>query len=77
MVQEFVDYAANSEGKGGVVGLGIRSEEIKGAAHDSSWRSIMMSIRGGDNILVLCECMSLKMAGAFETLFVGEDVKVF
>merc|ERR1719195_988498 len=33
------------EGKGGVVGLGIRSEEIKGVSHDSLWRSMMESIR--------------------------------
>ena len=45
MVQELVDYAAKNEGKGGVVGLGIRSEEIKGVSHDSLWRSMMESIR--------------------------------
>jgi len=45
MVQELVDYAAKMEGKGGVVGLGIRSEEIKGVSHDSLWRSMMESVR--------------------------------
>merc|ERR1719512_482296 len=45
MIQELVDYAARTEGKGGVVGLGIRSEEIKGVSHDSLWRSTMESIR--------------------------------
>ena len=30
MVEELVVYAAKNEGKGGVVGLGTRSEEIKG-----------------------------------------------
>merc|ERR1719232_2249475 len=45
MVQELIDYAAKTEGKGGVVGLGIRSEEIKSVSHDSLWRSIMESIR--------------------------------
>merc|ERR1719433_2428826 len=30
---------------GEVVGLGIRSEEIKGVSHDSLWRSMMASIR--------------------------------
>ena len=45
MVQELVDYAAKTEGKGGVVGLGIRSEEIKGVSHDSLWRSMTESIR--------------------------------
>merc|ERR1719203_2684437 len=45
MIQELVDYAAKTGGKGGVVGLGIRSEEIKGVSHDSLWRSIMESVR--------------------------------
>merc|ERR1712127_462096 len=45
MVQELIDYAATMEGKGGVVGLGIRSEEIKGVSHDSLWRSMMENIR--------------------------------
>lgn len=45
MVQELSDYAAKMEGKGGVVGLGIRSEEIKGVSHDSLWRSMTESIR--------------------------------
>merc|ERR1712051_1087991 len=45
MVQEVVDYAAKTEGKGEVVGLGIRSEEIKGVSHDTLWRSMMESIR--------------------------------
>merc|ERR1719323_1099621 len=45
MVQELVDYAAQTEGKGGVVGLGIRCEEIKGVSHDALWRSMMESIR--------------------------------
>jgi len=45
MLQELVDYAAKTEGKGGVVGLGIRSEEIKGVSHDSLWRSMTESLR--------------------------------
>merc|ERR1712176_1329888 len=45
MVQDLVDYAANAVSVGGVVGLGIRSEEIKGVSHDSLWRSLMLSIR--------------------------------
>merc|ERR1712127_15071 len=45
MVQELVDYAAKNEGKGEVVGLGIRSEEIKGVSHDTLWRSMVESIR--------------------------------
>jgi len=45
MVQELVDYAAKTEGKGEIVGLGIRSQEIKGVSHDALWRSMMASIR--------------------------------
>merc|ERR1719215_471219 len=45
MIQELVDYASKTEGSGGVVGLGIRSDEIKGASHDSLWRSMMLSVR--------------------------------
>jgi len=45
MVQELVDYAAKMEGKGGVVGLGIRSEDIRGVSRDSLWRSVMASVR--------------------------------
>mmetsp|Transcript_51574 Transcript_51574/g.154136 ORF Transcript_51574/g.154136 Transcript_51574/m.154136 type:complete len:302 (+) Transcript_51574:2-907(+) len=45
MVQELVGYAAKSEGKGGVVRLGIRCEEIRGVPHDSLWRSMLESIR--------------------------------
>merc|ERR1719210_1569942 len=32
-------------GKGEVVGLGVRSEEVKGVSHDALWRSMMESIR--------------------------------
>merc|ERR1719210_3273461 len=32
-------------GKGEVVGLGVRSEEVKGVSHDALWRSMMASIR--------------------------------
>jgi len=45
MVDELADYAAKNEGKGGVVGLGIRCQEIKGVSHDSMWRAMMESIR--------------------------------
>merc|ERR550525_883868 len=59
MVQELVDYAAKSEGKGGVVGLGIRSEEIKGVSHDSLWRSMMESIRDPARFFA-CSNVSIK-----------------
>merc|ERR1712012_870683 len=45
MVDELIDYAAKNEGKGGVVGLGIRSAEITGVSHDSLWRAMTSSIR--------------------------------
>ena len=45
MLQELSDYAAKVEGKCGVVGLGFRSEEIDGVAHDSLWRSMTESTR--------------------------------
>merc|ERR1712127_1074392 len=45
MIQELIEYASKTEGKREVVGLGIRSEEIKGVSHDALWRSMMASIR--------------------------------
>ena len=39
MIEELVEYVASTEGKGSCVGLGIRSEEIKGVSHDVLWRS--------------------------------------
>ena len=45
MVQDPVDYAAKTEGKGGVAGPGTRCEEIKGVSHDALWRSMMESTR--------------------------------
>merc|ERR1719219_81767 len=45
MIQELIDYASKNEGKGGEVGLGVRSAEIKGVSHDAMWRSMMESIR--------------------------------
>merc|ERR1719418_91059 len=45
MIQELVDYASKNQGQGEEVGLGVRSEEIKGVSHDSLWRSMMESIR--------------------------------
>merc|ERR1712176_1048464 len=43
MVGELTDYAAKNEGKGGVVGLGVRSAEITGVSHDSVWRAMTAS----------------------------------
>merc|ERR1719433_1269122 len=64
MVQELVDYAAKTEGKGGVVGLGIRSEEIKGVSHDSIWRSMMESIREPARFYA-CSDVSIKECNGF------------
>jgi len=64
MVQELVDYAAKTEGKGGVVGLGIRSEEIKGVSHDSIWRSMMESIREPARFYA-CSDVSIKECKGF------------
>merc|ERR1719203_2316504 len=64
MVQELVDYAAKIEGKGGVVGLGIHSEEIKGASHDSLWRSIMESVREPARFFA-CSNVSIKECQGF------------
>jgi len=64
MVQELVDYAAQTEGKGGVVGLGIRSEEIKGVSHDSLWRSMMESIREPARFFA-CSNVSIKECKGF------------
>merc|ERR1719512_497670 len=64
IVQELVDYAAKTEGKGGVVGLGIRSEEIKGVSHDSIWRSMMESIREPARFFA-CSDVSIKECQGF------------
>merc|ERR1719464_1757140 len=64
MVQELSDYAARTEGKGGVVGLGIRSEEIKGVSHDSLWRSMTESIREPCRFFV-CSDVAIKECKGF------------
>merc|ERR1712209_282125 len=64
MVEELVDYAAKNEGKGGVVGLGIRSEEIKGVSHDSLWRAMTSSIRDPARFFA-CSDVSFKECAGF------------
>merc|ERR1719210_3299722 len=64
MVQELTDYAAKTEGKGEVVGLGIRSEEIKGVSHDAMWRSMMASIREPARYFP-CSDVSIKECNGF------------
>merc|ERR1711992_234432 len=74
MVQELVDYAAKNEGKGGVVGLGIRSEEIKGVSHDALWRSMMLSIREPARFFP-CTGISIKGCNGFvqRTITAGSE----
>merc|ERR1712242_657055 len=64
MLQELVDYASKAEGQGGVVGLGIRSEEIKGVSHDSLWRSMMESIREPSRFYA-CSDVAIKECNGF------------
>jgi len=74
MLQELVDYASKTEGQGGVVGLGIRSEEIKGASHDSLWRSMMLSIRDPARFFP-CSGVSIKECAGFvqRTITAGSE----
>merc|ERR1719195_1594478 len=51
-------------GKEGVVGLGIRSEEIKGVSHDSLWRAMMESIRDPARFFA-CSDVSIKECAGF------------
>jgi len=64
MVQELIEYAGKTEGKGGTVGLGIRSAEIKGVSHDALWRSIQESIREPARFYP-CSDVSIKECAGF------------
>merc|ERR1739846_217982 len=64
MIQELVDYAATLKGTAGVVGLGIRSEEIKGVSHDALWRSMLLSIRDPARFFP-CSGVSIKECNGF------------
>merc|ERR1719414_2866509 len=74
MVQELIDYAASNEGKGDVVGLGIRSDEIKGVSHDSLWRSMMLSLRDPARFFA-CSGVSIKECSGFvqRTITAGSE----
>merc|ERR1712242_417612 len=74
MVQELVEYAASNEGKGEVVGLGIRSDEIKGVSHDSLWRSMMLSLRDPARFFS-CSGVSIKDCPGFvqRTITAGSE----
>merc|ERR1719330_2106623 len=77
MLQELSDYAAKMEGKGGVVGLGIRSEEIKGVSHDSLWRSMTESIREPSRFFA-CSGVSIKECTGFvqRTITAGSETYI-
>jgi len=74
MVQELVDCAAASQGQGGNVGLGIRSDEIRGVSHDSLWRSLILSIRDPARFFQ-CSDVSTKECNGFvqRTITAGSE----
>merc|ERR1719232_1832189 len=76
MLQELVDYASKTESQG-VVGLGIRSEEIKGVSHDSLWRSMILSIRDPARFFQ-CSGVSIKDCAGFvqRTITTGSETYI-
>merc|ERR1719330_691671 len=77
MLEELVDFASKNEGRGEVVGLGIRSEEIKGVSHDSLWRSMMISIRDPARFFP-CASVSIKECTGFvqRTITAGSETYI-
>merc|ERR1712241_1015550 len=77
MLQELVDYASKTEDQGGVVGLGVRSEEIKGVSHDSLWRSMILSIRDPARFFP-CSGVSIKECAGFvqRTITTGSETYI-
>merc|ERR550532_3258900 len=77
MLQELVDYASKTEDQGGVVGLGIRSDEIKGVSHDNLWRSMMLSVRDPARFFP-CSGVSIKECNGFvqRTLTAGSETYI-
>merc|ERR1712117_128665 len=74
MVQELVEYATAAQGQGGVVGLGIRSDEIKVVSHDSLWRSLMLSIRDPARFFQCAEVSTKECAGFVQrTITAGSE----
>merc|ERR1719346_618158 len=73
MVQELVSYASTMD-RGNVVGLGIRSEEIKSLSHDSVWRAMLLSIRDPARFFP-CSNVSIKDCPGFvqRTLTAGSE----
>merc|ERR1719384_400175 len=74
MLQELVEYASKSEDQGGVVGLGIRSDDIKGVSHDALWRSMTLSIREPARFFP-CSGVSIKECSGFvqRTITAGSE----
>merc|ERR1719336_1963697 len=77
MLQELVDYASKTEDQGGVVGLGVRSEEVKGVSHDSLWRSMILSIRDPARFFQ-CSGVSIKECAGFvqRTITTGSETYI-
>merc|ERR1719418_282625 len=77
MIQELVDYASKNQGQGEEVGLGVRSEEIKGVSHDSLWRSMMESIREPARFYA-CSDVAIKECNGFvqRTITAGSETYV-
>merc|ERR1711963_869960 len=77
MLQELVDYASKTEGQGGVVGLGVHSDEVKGVSHDSLWRSMMLSIRDPARFFS-CSGVSIKECAGFvqRTITAGSETYI-
>merc|ERR1712045_661668 len=77
MLQELVDFASKTEGQGGVVGLGVRSEKIKDVSHDSLWRSMMLSIRDPARFFP-CSGVSIKECTGFvqRTITTGSETYI-
>merc|ERR1719330_1601845 len=77
MIKELVEYAATTEAKGSVVGLGIRSEEVKGVSHDALWRSMMLSIREPARFFP-CSGVSIKECNGFvqRTITAGSETYI-
>merc|ERR1711963_137410 len=77
MLQKLVDYASKTEGGGGVVGLGVRSDEVKGVSHDSLWRSMMLSIRDPARFFP-CSSVSIRECTGFvqRTITAGSETYI-
>jgi len=64
MVQELVAYASKVDSTADTVGLGVRSQELKGVSHDAMWRSMMASTREPARYFS-CSDVSIKECSGF------------